>query len=290
MLGFNGFDSFLALRKINWNDRQEFFDSIEDSVRSLQYDDETDELRQQFEHVLRSNHQQISNFKLRIGHKNFIINLCQELTSTSVEKFNGISNKSSSTSRSPPKNDIKQEQEKSVVITSNRLLTESRPLTPPMTRIEFLPATPKEIQEAHEMHNENDNEMVQYVYQEDDEEEQEIRFKDDSDHEQEYLYENDEVVEMVIQEEDIRHDDENYYISEQIVKSEGSDSDNSRVFFAEEYREHRPTASKRQRPRHMYNQEYLEDFEKNGAIGTIGRRRPKLQRYYPDTEEGLLRR
>lgn len=262
-------------------------------MRSLQFDDETDELKLQFEDVLRSNHQQISDFKLRIGHKNFIINLCQELTNTSVEKFYGISSKSSSTSRSPPKNDIKQEQDNSVVIVSNRLLTESRPLTPPMTRIEFVPATPKEIQEAHEMHNDN-NEMVQYVY-EDEEEEQEIHFKDDSDHEQEYLYEDDEVVEMVLHEEDIPHDDmehndENYYMSEQIVKSEGSDSDNSRAFVAEDYKEHRPANSKRQRPRHMYSQEYLEDFEKSGAIGTVGRRRPKLQRFYPNTEEGLLRR
>lgn len=40
----------------------------------------------------------------------------------------------------------------------------------------------------------------------------------------------------------------------------------------------------------MYNEEFLQSHNTLGRIGTPGRRRPKISKTYPDTDQGMLER
>lgn len=40
----------------------------------------------------------------------------------------------------------------------------------------------------------------------------------------------------------------------------------------------------------MYSDEFLQSQNSNGRVGTPGRRRPKIQKNYPNTENGMLSR
>lgn len=92
VLEFNGFDSLLALKGIRWDDIKEFFEALDESIQSLADLDESSEIKQKFLYEVAVNHQSLNKFKLKLGHKNLIINLCYELQKTNLDEFNGTNN------------------------------------------------------------------------------------------------------------------------------------------------------------------------------------------------------
>lgn len=274
-MDYNGFDSFLALRGINCDDKKEFFEGIEESVRNLQDFDENDKLRKIFEEILAANYQRINNFRLKIGHKNLIINLCRELQSTTITDFNS--------------NSISKESEKFIPQETDeetQIDEKFEPEPPNLIEQPHLKEPQVEIHEAPEITGDDSEEMVQYIYESDGEGET-IQFTEqDQDFLETYDQDN-EVVEMVYEE--VPHDetenDENLYMSEDAIKSEDSS-----VFDLSNSKNHLNIRNRFKRPKHMYTEEFLATQKIQGRIGTPGKRRPKLKKHYPDTEEGLIER
>lgn len=88
VLKVNGFESFLALKGIRYEDKSEFFASLEETVEDLIHLDEDNELRISFQNELKKGNQSFTGFKLKPGHKNFIMNLAIEIEKIDVEEFN----------------------------------------------------------------------------------------------------------------------------------------------------------------------------------------------------------
>lgn len=88
VLKVNGFESFLALKGIRYEDKSEFFTSLEETVEDLSHLDEDNELRISFQEELKKGNQNFTGFKLKPGHKNFIMNLAIEIEKIDVEEFN----------------------------------------------------------------------------------------------------------------------------------------------------------------------------------------------------------
>lgn len=302
-------------------EEKEFFEGIEESVRNLQEEDD-DDFRVTFENVLRSNYQRIKNFKLKPGHKTLIINLCKELQNINVEEFNGRKLKKideqqnffykeiSSINNDEKKGSPKKKQilhiQQLEVVTKDQLEPEFQSESSPKKQSdEFKSETSPVVTEIHEALELNDDneEMVQYIYETEDEEE-DIKFtSSNSEHDPEFLaadtYDQDgEVVEMVfdeVQQDEAENGEDSLYMSEQIIKSEANQyehSSRSRVYDIDtDYPEQQKSGTtKFKRPRHMYSSEFLAGHSQAGRIGTPGRRRPKLQKTYPNTDEGLLER
>lgn len=82
----NGFDSFLALRGIRYDDKNEFFSSLETTVvDTLNLPDDTNEKRTLVR--LFGENLNFKQFKLKPGHRNLIMNLMLEIDKVDVEEF-----------------------------------------------------------------------------------------------------------------------------------------------------------------------------------------------------------
>lgn len=88
ILQVNGFETFLALKGIRYEDKSEFFASLEETVEDLSHLDDDNELRISFQDELMKANQSFTGFKLKPGHKNFIMNLAIEIEKIDAEDFN----------------------------------------------------------------------------------------------------------------------------------------------------------------------------------------------------------
>lgn len=282
---------FLGIR---WDDKKYFFEALEESVASLNDLDDSDELKKSFLQEIASNHQKVDNFKLKLGHKNLIINLCHELQKTNLEEFNG------KVVQIP---DLKRVHSDLVVRKQPEEHGYSRETENAQRRNAEVTATPlpqiisvqsAQHQQVQEVPVSDQSDTIQYIY-ETEEEEEGSQFMD-----QEYLeeletYEEEpEIVEyQEIQPEDIETDENGIYTSEQIIKSEAGNFEQADCFEISGYESSSSlnrSGPKNKKPKHMYTSEFLQTQMTQGRIGTPGRRRPKIQKTYPDTEEGLLER
>lgn len=91
VLQINGFNSFLALKGIRYDDKKEFFESLELTVKDFCSTDEDSPERSELVDELASQFQSVENFKLRPGHRNYIMNLMLEIEKTEVSDFFGLS-------------------------------------------------------------------------------------------------------------------------------------------------------------------------------------------------------
>lgn len=275
VLDVNGFDSLLALKGIRWEDKKYFFDALEESIVSIAESDDSDELKHTFVEECEANNQKLSDFKLKLGHKNLIINLCHELQKTNFEEFSFVyvpetkRVHSELVVRKPDEHGYSKEKERKRSAAAETVVPEK------IAKIE-------EPEQA-----------IQYLY-ETEEEEDTSQFI-----EQEYLEELEtydgeaELVEyQEISPEDGETDDNCLYASEQIIKQEADQYEHVDYELSgyESSSSQNRSGTKNKKPKHMYNFEFLRTQMTKGRIGTPGRRRPKIQKHYPDTEEGLLER
>lgn len=98
ILQVNGFNSFLALKGIRYEDKQEFFQSLELTVVDLLGSECESPEKSEMEAELTANHQHVNNFRLKPGHRNYIMNLMLEIEKMDVNEFFGrLSNESVAT-------------------------------------------------------------------------------------------------------------------------------------------------------------------------------------------------
>lgn len=280
ILEYNGFDTLLALKGISWEDKKDFFEALEDSVLAILDSDEED-LKQSLIDECAANHQKPHNFKLKLGHKNLIINLCHELQKTNIDDFNGAVAQFSVRPkvlvvRKPEEHGYSRENERKRAAAAASLPAE----------------VPEKIVKQENIQAET---SIQYLY-ESDEEDNNSQFV-----EQEYLeeleqYDGDtELVEyQEIQREEVETDENCLYASEQIIKNEAdlyeqTEYEISHTDYDSSSSVNR-SGPKSKKPKHMYTAEFLQTQMTQGRIGTPGRRRPKIQKHYPDTEDGMLER
>lgn len=88
VLKLNGFDSFLALKGMHWEDKNDFFIALDESIANLLYTDDNDETKRSFIEELSRQNQSLESFKLKLGHKNLILNLCYEMMPLTLDEFN----------------------------------------------------------------------------------------------------------------------------------------------------------------------------------------------------------
>lgn len=292
ILEFNGFDTYLALKGIQWDDKQYFFQALEESITGLTELDENDNLKIKFKEELRANNQTMEKFKLKLGHKNLIINLCHELQKSTKEDFD---NATFQMIKIP---DFKREATELIVrqkqqgeehgYSRDETEEEQLEVSPPRKRTKFDSIDSKV--DMQEVASPETNEQIQYIYET--EEDDGSQFID-----QEYVDEEEEIVEYqeVLTTEDIDNGN-SIYSAEQIVKTEAGSFE--QCYEISEYDHHHHASrvlntssemmKNSKKPKHMYTEEFLQMQVGHGRIGTPGRRRPKIQKSYPDTEEGLL--
>lgn len=87
VMSINGFDSLLTLKGLHWEDKKQFFRELEETVINLMYLDEDNSNRKDFEEELLKSNQSLSHFKLKLGHKNLVLNLCHLLTDVNLDEF-----------------------------------------------------------------------------------------------------------------------------------------------------------------------------------------------------------
>lgn len=87
MLQINGFDSFLALKGIQYDEKNEFFKSLESTVVELVSSDRNSDMKYDLETEIVAHHLTYDDFKLKPGHRNYIMNLMLEIEKTDVNKF-----------------------------------------------------------------------------------------------------------------------------------------------------------------------------------------------------------
>lgn len=278
VLEFNGFDTLLALKGIRWDDKKYFFDALEESIVTIAESDDSDELKQSFSEECEANNQKLCNFKLKLGHKNLIINLCHELQKTNIENFNGSVTHLPETKRIHSELVVRKLEEHGYSREKERKRSAAVAET----------IVPEKI-----VKREEPEQSIQYLY-ETEEEDDTSQFV-----EQEYLeeleaYDGDaELVEyQEIQPEEIETDDNCLYASEQIIKNEAGQYEHAEyeVSGYDSSSSLNRSGPKSKKPKHMYTLEFLQTQMTQGRIGTPGRRRPKIQKHYADTEEGLLER
>jgi hypothetical protein len=289
ILEFNGFDTLLALKGIRWDDKKYFFDALDESVQSIAELDDSDELKQNFMQEVEANHQRIDKFKLKLGHKNLIINLCHELQKVNIEEFNGIPIEFVNLPEPKRlKSDFvvrKQQEEHGYSIDNDKTKKDS--------------AVVRQSQKFEEITKpeQEEEEVLQFVMEDEEEEEEEnTNFM-----ELEYLEELEHYEEEgeVIEYQEIHHEDGNdendLYTTEQIIKNEADSFENSQNCYdiKSDYGmspSNNHSGPKNKKPKHMYTEEFLQTQMTHGRIGTPGRRRPKIQKHYPETEQGLMDR
>lgn len=91
VLQINGFNSFLALKGIRYDDKKEFFQSLETTVKDYCDSDDVSSEKSDLLDELASQRQTIKNFKLRPGDRNCIMNLMLEIEKTEASDFFGRS-------------------------------------------------------------------------------------------------------------------------------------------------------------------------------------------------------
>jgi hypothetical protein len=290
ILEFNGFDTHLALKGIRWDDKSYFFGALEESLMSLAELDDSDSLKKQISDELAANHQKFEGFRLKLGHKNLIINLCHELQKTNLEDFNGKIVKVADVPRVQTELVVRKAGEEHGYSrdNENNLKRKRSSTGPQIITIQQSPLA-QQIQEVPVQ------EGQEFIYETEDEEGSQFM-------EQEFLEELDtfeqeeaEIVEYQEIQEEVETDENGIYTTEQIIKSEADQYEQANECFEISGYEssssiNRSGPPKTKKPKHMYTSEFLQKQMTQGRIGTPGRRRPKLQRHYPDTEEGLLER
>lgn len=85
----NGFNSFLALKGIRYDDKQEFFQSLECTVFEVLNSDGESLEKTLLENEMAAMYQTVNNFRLRPGHRNYIMNLMGEIEKFDVNEFFG---------------------------------------------------------------------------------------------------------------------------------------------------------------------------------------------------------
>lgn len=276
-LEFNGFDTHLALKGIRWDDKKYFFEALEESIRSLNDEDDDNEQKQAILHELSLNHQSLRNFKLKLGHKNFIINLCHELQSISSEEFNGAGMKA--VVQVPETKRDYHEQ----------LLVRKQPEEHGYSRED---EKRRKEEEIHEVPVSEPAEEDQFEYESaHEEDEQPLEEGHYLDLEEELEVEEAEEIEY----HDLKREGspiDEIYVTEQIIMNETEQYEQSRFEISgyDSSSSHHRAGPKSKKPKHMYTSEFLQSQSTPGRIGTPGRRRPKLQKNYPDTESGLIER
>lgn len=259
---------------------------MEDSVSALSEFDDSDALKQKFLQELQANHQKIENFKLKMGHKNLIINLCNELQKTNLEDFNGKIVQIPDSKRSHSELIVrKQPEEHGYSSSSETPQRKKQALAVPQ-----IIAIDSQVQEVPV----SDQSEIQYIY-ETEEDEESSQFMEQEFLEELDTYEGDpEIVEyQEIQPEDVEADENGIYSTEQIIKTEADNFEQSECFEISGYESSgsmNRSGPKNKKPKHMYTSEFLQTQMTQGRVGTPGRRRPKIQKHYPETEEGLLER
>lgn len=290
ILEFNGFDTLLALKGIRWDDKKFFFEALEESVSTLEDLEDSDDLKAQFVEELSANHQRIKNFKLKLGHKNLIVNLCHELQKTNIEDFNGVVAQILETKRPHQELVVRKPEEHGYAHEKSLKRKQSSESEDQHFQVIQSPQHVQEVPVSEQ------KEQVQYVFENEEEEE------GPSFIEQEFLeeletYEGEaEIVEyQEIQQDELETDDNCIYTSEQIIKQEADQYEQAERYEMsgcgyESSSSLNRSGPKNKKPKHMYTEEFLQTQMTHGRIGTPGRRRPKIQKHYPDTEEGLLDR
>lgn len=285
-LYFTGFDSYLALKGIQWDDKQYFFEALEESITGLTELEDNDEFKLKIKSELAANNQSMAKFKLKLGHKNLIINLCHELQKTNFEDFNGSHQ---TVQKIIPDNNNRQMAELVVRKQPDEEHGYSRDDEEQLKPIkrQKLDSTSsnhqyQEITDSSEVY-----EQVQYIY-ETEEDEEGSQYIDQSD----YIDEGTEIVEYQEITENENEDSDAIYSAEQVVKQEADNFEQSESIHFSPYASIRRVAGLKnsKKPKHMYNDEFLQTQSCVGRIGTPGRRRPKIQKNYPETEEGMLER
>lgn len=293
ILEFNGFDTHLALKGIRWDDKKYFFEALEESISSLTEFDDNDEFKQKFQQEAEANHQRIENFRLKLGHKNLIINLCHELQKTNLEEFNGPVLQVPEIKRVHSNLVVRKQQEEHGYSREEENLKRKNAAGTLKTITPL--QSPQQIQEVPISEQ---AESVQFVYET--EEDEEGDGEGSQFLEQEYLEELEaydgghEIVEyQEIQSDEMEADENCIYTSEQIIKQEADQYEQSGCYEISGYESSSSlnrSGPKNKKPKHMYTSEFLQTQMTQGRIGTPGRRRPKIQKHYQDTEEGLLER
>lgn len=105
-----------------WEDKKYFFQALEESITGLDGLSDDDQIKVRFKgkylrlcdlpkyilftplilDELKSQNQTLENFKLKLGYKNLIINLCNELQKTNLEEFNQHSASTTTTIQTIP--------------------------------------------------------------------------------------------------------------------------------------------------------------------------------------------
>lgn len=86
MLRINGFDSFLALKGFRY-DEKEFFASLEQTVKEFLESDFENSEKQDLSTELAAQYQSASNFRIKPGHRSYIMNLMLEIEKTETTEF-----------------------------------------------------------------------------------------------------------------------------------------------------------------------------------------------------------
>lgn len=324
ILEFSGFDSYLALKGISFEDKAYFFSELEESVISLVELDDDDMLKQEFIAELAINKQRMTGFRLKLGHKNLIINLCRELQKTNLDEFNAYisfaQNQDAQQHQSPPPlilaSDLAKSEEDHGYSRENEI-EDKKPVIE-QDLVQHLQEDEEEAQNNHSLkdqfeemssppHHVTQSEQIEYVYDTDDTEggnfiEHEYLETD------QYVDEETAVVEYhEVQVDDADAIESEIYNVEQMIKSEEDEelmydqsNDCFELTFDQTQHHHQRSMNrslsslngqpKSKKPRHMYTSEFLTLQQTTGRIGTPGRRRPKIQKQYSETDEGYLDR
>lgn len=89
ILQVNGFNSFLAMKGIRYDDKQEFFQSLELTVLEILNSEFDLNDKQELEAELAAGYQTTNNFRIKPGHRNYIMNLMLEIEKLDVQEFFG---------------------------------------------------------------------------------------------------------------------------------------------------------------------------------------------------------
>jgi hypothetical protein len=91
VLQYNGFDSFLALKGIRYDEKNEFFQSLESTIVEIVSSEGSSLEKTELITEIKAQHQKVENFKLKPGHRNYIMNLMMEIEKADVNEFFGRS-------------------------------------------------------------------------------------------------------------------------------------------------------------------------------------------------------
>ena len=262
-----------------------FFRALEESLSSLASLDDSDSLKKQFSEELEANHQKFHGFRLKLGHKNLIINLCHELQKTNIDDFNGKVVKVPDSPRTHAELVVRKSEEHGYSRDNENNLKRKRSSAGPQ-----IVAIQQQIQEVPVQ------EVQEFIYEtEEDDEGSQFMDQEYLEELETYEQEETEIVEYQEIQEEVETDENGIYTTEQIIKSEADQYEQANECFEISGYDsssslNRSGPPKTKKPKHMYTSEFLQTQMTQGRIGTPGRRRPKIQKHYPNSEAGMLER